>query len=221
MTKIVVVRHGHSVFNLTRQFGGQVETPLSPIGEQQVLKARDYILSKYKIDCIYSSPLSRAYNTAKPIADALGLDIQTDERLMEVNLGDWDGRYIADVEKEFPEEVRFYRNGGNPPNGESADQVMERVYKAVQDIAKANEGKTVLIATHAGCIRGLTRKWQKKAYADVEFVRNASTTEALYERGEFVEMQNPVIEYLGEWATKPGEDLTGLLAKARTLQNKE
>ena len=67
-TKLIVVRHGYSVTNVTNTFAGNLDVELNEIGIMQAEKAGEY-LKKYKIDKIYSSDLVRAYKTALPIAE--------------------------------------------------------------------------------------------------------------------------------------------------------
>ena len=69
MVKFIIVRHGYSVFNKERRFTGHVDAPLDERGIEQAKRNAEYVIANYKIDCIYSSDLSRAYHTVKPIAD--------------------------------------------------------------------------------------------------------------------------------------------------------
>lgn len=68
MTKLIFLRHGESEYNRIKKYAGQLDVPLSEVGKQQAIIAGSYIAKNYKIDEIYSSNLSRAIETAQPIA---------------------------------------------------------------------------------------------------------------------------------------------------------
>ena len=101
MVKIIFVRHGYSQYNKTKQYTGQLDVPLEPEGYEQARDSSRFILENYDVDAIYSSDLSRAVETVKPIAEAIGLEITTTRDLREINLGKWQNHFIADVPKLF------------------------------------------------------------------------------------------------------------------------
>lgn len=189
MVKIIFLRHGYSQFNKTKQFTGQLDIPLEPEGYEQARDACRYIFNTYKVDKIYSSDLSRAIDTVKPLADRLGLDIITTELLREMNLGKWQNEYIDELPKLYPEEYRDYReNPGKArvPGGESYEDMVERVRKLVEMICASDDGKTVVCATHGG----LTRAMLWSVYGtdtnlkELPILPNASTTVVNYENGK-------------------------------------
>lgn len=94
MTKLIFLRHGESEYNRIKKYAGQLDVPLSEVGKQQAIIAGSYIAKNYKIDEIYSSNLSRAIETAQPIANALKLPIHIDKRLSELDSGVWTDQYI-------------------------------------------------------------------------------------------------------------------------------
>ncbi len=188
MTRLIFIRHGESLYNLERRYTGQTDVPLTEKGVLQAKITADYILENYKTDVIYSSDLVRAVETARPIADALGLPIRTDSRLREINAGIWQGMLFADVKKEYTEEYASYKESGGyqrAPEGESLLDVLERTYEAVLDIIRENEGKTVLISSHNGPIKTLAVPFLKKELPDTESVSNNSVTEVLYDGEKF------------------------------------
>lgn len=89
MTKLLFVRHGESIYNNASKFTGQKDIPLTELGEKQAEVTGKFLWENYPIDAVYSSDLSRAVNTAKPLADKLGLPIHTDPRFREIDLGEW------------------------------------------------------------------------------------------------------------------------------------
>lgn len=88
MANVILVRYGESVANGKGFFAGQLDIPLSDKGRQQANCVADYIAKKYQVDRIYSSDLSRAYDTAKPIAERVGLMLKSEKMLREICSGD-------------------------------------------------------------------------------------------------------------------------------------
>ena len=187
MVRFIIVRHGYSVFNKERKFTGQIDAPLDERGIEQAKRNAEYVLANYKIDCIYSSDLSRAYNTVKPVADALGLPIIPTKELRELYIGEWEGRSIAEVKQEDPEALAFYRKRipeSCTPGGETRLQLRERVTGIMAKIAAENDGKTVLIGSHGGAIRALCCAWMGYAIEEIDKVpdlNNASVTVVSYD----------------------------------------
>ena len=88
MTKLILIRHGERVFNLKARYTGQTDVPLTEKGIEQAKITAEYILKNYKIDAVYSSDLARAIDTARPVAEPLGLKIKTDNGVWEAELYD-------------------------------------------------------------------------------------------------------------------------------------
>lgn len=187
MVKFIIVRHGYSTTNMEKKFAGQSDVPLTEIGLEQARDTAEYILKNYKIDAIYSSDLCRAIDTAKPIAEALQMPIKTEKDLREFSAGCWEGKYIKDLWAEYPEEFAKWANDvGNARcgDGETSAEVSLRSEKIFKKIARENEGKTVLVATHGGVVRAVRCNWlgiSLDDMRDVPHVANASVTVALYD----------------------------------------
>ena len=173
MTRIIFIRHGQSEANFVRIGGGQRNYPLTELGRAQARLAAKYLLKNEKIDAVYSSDLCRAVDTALPVADALGLTVMTDKRLREVDTGAFAGMHLDDRELNYPKEFKLLQTDFSHmryPNGEYVPDVYDRVSECVCEIARANVGKTVLIAAHGGTIhifdafaRGYSREETGKA----------------------------------------------------------
>ena len=188
MTKLIFIRHGYSEYNHLRKFTGHLDIPLTALGEEQAEITAKYLINTYKIDAVYSSDLSRAVQTAKPVANALNLPILTDQRLREKDLGAWTDMYIAEVKEKYPVEWKIYANGGRCLGGESPEELQARAVQATLEIAQGNEGRTVLITTHGGTLREILRYCYQSAGQEgvaVPIVSNNSVTEMDYEEGEF------------------------------------
>ncbi len=210
MVRFIVVRHGYSCGNKEKRFSGQLDVALDEIGYSQAKSIAGYVLDNFHVDRIYSSDLSRAYDTVKPVADALGLDVIKSRELREVDVGLWQGKLIEDVKKEFPDSFAFYKE--NPglarfDGGESYAEMMQRGQSAMEKIAAENEGKTVLIGTHGGFIRTLRAAWNNvplDRIKDIPHVPNASMTVAEYENGAVKWIQIGYTDHLEDKVTEEG-----------------
>lgn len=192
MVNFVVVRHGLSVFNKEKRFSGQYDVALSDLGYEQADCTSRYILENFKIDKVISSDLQRAYNTVKPVADALSLNIDTYKELREVNAGSWTLIPYADIDKvdpigrkkylETPIGERIY--GG----AECYGDVKRRAVAKLREVAEENDGMTILVGTHAGVVRVFLSECLDMDINDLDSlpkIHNASVTTATYENGRF------------------------------------
>lgn len=168
MTKpvhILLVRHGQSTWNAEGRWQGRADPPLSELGERQaedvvkVLHTR--AASGPSIGRIWSSPLMRAHQTADIIGRGLGLDLDFDPRLQEVDAGEWTGLTRDEIEGAWPGYLAEHRR---PPGFESHDHLRARALEALGEIAAEVTGK-VLVVTHGGVIgaveRFLEAEWER------------------------------------------------------------
>lgn len=118
-------------------------------GEEQARK-----LVRLKVDAVVSSPLERTIQTATPLAEHLGLQIQIDESFVEVDFGNWSGLTLRELDA-LPEWKVFnqFRSSFRLPGGELMLEVQRRVVDGLARHAAANPGKTVAIFSHADVIR--------------------------------------------------------------------
>ena len=189
MTTILFIRHGQSVSNLQGIFTGHLDLALTELGQYQARTTAQYITENFKVDKVYASDLTRAYDTGDAVARLLGLSVQTDRRLREIYAGTWEGRTFDELTENFPNYAVFRNDIGACviDGGESVAQLSKRVLEAVTEIAAENEGKTIVIATHATPIRAVQCHCEGKALAqmkDVPWVTNASVTTVVYENGK-------------------------------------
>jgi glucosyl-3-phosphoglycerate phosphatase len=149
--RIILWRHGRTEWNAENRFQGQADIPLDSVGMAQSERTAS-MLAGYAPSALYSSDLSRAYNTAAALAAITGLKIQTDKRLREINVGSWEGLLGREVDAANPELARRLRAGEDvrrSPTGESPSEVAERMGEVLSEIAEAAEDKsTVVVATH-------------------------------------------------------------------------
>ena len=189
MTRLLFVRHGQSDANLNRIFAGQIDPALTELGFRQARVTAKFIAENYRVDAIYSSDLLRAYHTALAASETLGLPITVDRGLREIFAGSWEGRaFDALAEENSPAYRQWFQDIGHAqcPGGEAVAELAERIYQTVRRIAEENEGKTVVLATHASPIR--TVQWRSSGedlgyMQQIPWVSNASVSEFVYENG--------------------------------------
>lgn len=154
-TTIFLVRHCEAEGNWRRLFQGHYDGAVSELGRRQL----DRLALRFQgihLDAVYSSPLSRAYETAKAINRSHHLPIQLEEGLMEINGGRFEGQYFDQLSTLFPAEYEMWEHDPahfQAPDGESMVQVYERMKNTLDRIARENAGGVVAVASHGCAIR--------------------------------------------------------------------
>ncbi len=190
MTEFILVRHGFSVTNKSKCFTGQMDVPLDEVGKEQGKIVSSYIYENYKVDAIYSSDLMRARDTLALLSEKTGVPITTRKDLREINVGAVQGMSFSDFTEKYPEEFKKRQENFGDfkfPDGESNKELMERALFAIDEIARENEGKRVVIATHGGVIRTLVCAFSGldiSRLSDVPRLHNASLTVIKYDKGK-------------------------------------
>ena len=161
MKTLYIVRHGETEWNKIGRYQGITNVPLNENGIAQA-KACGNALKDVHFDRILSSDLSRALVTAETIRGNRQLEIKTDERLREINFGDWEKLLFTEIEERWPGLIdQMYRRPDivKVPNGESFQEVQDRAWSAVSDfLNENNEDETILITCHGGTIRTILCK---------------------------------------------------------------
>ena len=154
-TTILLARHGQSDWNAERRWQGHADRPLTAEGRRQaeVLAER---LRNVELDAICSSDLRRALETAEVLAERHGLEVEARRDLREVDVGSWSGLTRAQVAARFPDGHRRWEQGlPGWTDGETYEQMAERVVAAVRDLAGRHPQERLLVVTHAGPIRAV------------------------------------------------------------------
>lgn len=202
MTRVILIRHGFSVANAEDRFAGHSDFPLSDVGHQQAHLAAEYLYKTEKIDKIYASDLARAYQTATPVAQKFGLSVIPDERLREIYAGLWEGMKFENIQKEYPDDFFVWRNDfarARCTQGESVSELFDRATEAVLDLAAKNDGKCLLLASHATPLRAIqcfTAGKDASAMGEFPFPTNASIQYYRYEDGRLTVERLNVIDHL-------------------------
>lgn len=148
------MRHGEIEGSDKKRFVGQIDLPLNSTGMKQAQRWRER-LSSVAFAQIVSSDLVRTHETAQIIAKHHNATVRVMPRLREINLGKWDGRPMAAIRRDFPDE--WQKRGERidtfqPPEGESFRQLADRVAPVIENLAAEINGH-ILIIGHAGVNR--------------------------------------------------------------------
>ncbi|MFC6316922.1 bifunctional RNase H/acid phosphatase [Corynebacterium gerontici] len=159
-TRLLLLRHGQTAMSAQRRYSGRGNPPLTELGQQQAAAAAQHLGARGGIDAIVASPLERCQQTAKAVADVLGLTVHTIDALQEMDFGDWDGLSFAEARAADPELHEQWLRDPNvaPPGGESLSQVFRRVKKARAHIAETFGPGTILVVSHVTPIKSVLRE---------------------------------------------------------------
>ena len=158
-TRLCIVRHGETAWNAEHRVQGQLDVPLNAAGLAQA-DAIARTLAHEKFAAIYSSDLSRALQTAQPLAGVLNLKIVQDKDLRERHYGIFQKLTYAEVKARYPEDYACFE--GRDPDyafrtGESLREFSARSIEVIARIERENRGKGVLVFTHGGVLDKLYR----------------------------------------------------------------
>lgn len=161
---IYLCRHGQTAFNREHRLQGQRESDLTPLGRLQAGAMAELLHELIARDPpapwrIVASPLRRARDTAQAIGARLGLPVEFDDRLMELTVGDWEGRLRAELAREHPEAFADREWFFAAPGGETYDQVMVRVAGWLAEQAAEPERRLIVVS------HGVAGRLLRGAYA--------------------------------------------------------
>lgn len=154
MTRIIVIRHGETEWNVAKRIQGHGDSSLTAAGvEQAEALARRLALENF--DVLLSSDLGRAMQTARRIAELSPHEVIPDPRFRERNFGAGEGLTYDEIDRKYPEafsRVREVDPDYAIPGGESRRQFHERVAKAFESLVREHEGRTVVVVAHGGVL---------------------------------------------------------------------
>jgi probable phosphoglycerate mutase len=153
--RLIVIRHARTETNEKEIINGQSDESISESGRREV-PALVKKLQAYQFEVIYSSPLKRALETARPIAESHKVDIDIDRRLIEVNMGSFTNKSFESTFEELgmrsSDLLNTYAYDLRPHGGESAEEVHHRISSFLSDL-KSSKHSSVLVVAHGGVIR--------------------------------------------------------------------
>jgi probable phosphoglycerate mutase len=155
VTRLFLVRHGATSATQEDRFSGSSGAELSEEGRWQAARLGER-LSHQNITAAYSSPLSRALDTARIIAEQCGLEPATRDGLREMGHGHWEGMKRRDVEEQFAVEYAAWEADPftfAPEGGESGLGVLARALPVIREIVTTHPGGRVLVVSHKATLR--------------------------------------------------------------------
>ena len=153
--KLIFIRHGQTDWNVQGKIQGSYDSELNDTGIKQAMNLSEKLLNlNYKFSKIYSSPQKRALKTAEILSKSSNVDYISVKDLQEMNMGKWEGLSWKEVEENYPNEYKEWylnRRYTKTPDGESYQDMLERVLKAIHKIINENN-EDVVIVSHSAII---------------------------------------------------------------------
>lgn len=150
MTRILIIRHGDTIYNKETIFRGTLDVPLSDVGREQA-RLTGLELSGERLARVVSSPLSRALDTARAVAAPHGLEPETDTAFIDLDFGEWQGRSRDEVAAAEPSLFsNWLRDPGSVrfPGGETLEVVRAAACARLDALVRESGGETFALATH-------------------------------------------------------------------------
>lgn len=191
MSKIFLVRHGQDTDNATGILNGRRDTELTELGRKQAMQVAEKLRDN-DVQIIYASPLKRAYETARIIAERLGIDeVVADEHLIEREFGILTGKPVTDIPKYTDkilstDRVNYFLE---VEGAEGFPTLLERGRKILQEIRERHLNKNILIVTHGDIgkmIRAAYHGWAWEEGLKTPYFENTGVLE-LSEKQDIVE----------------------------------
>lgn len=153
--RLVLWRHGQTLWNAENRHQGQIDIPLNDVGREQARHAAQTLLAM-KPTHVIASDLERAFETGQILADLAGVSLSTDERLRETFAGEWQGMTRDEIVAKYPADYAAW--GGDseirPGGGETRWEVSQRAVAAIEDaLLNIPAGGTLVVASHGGALR--------------------------------------------------------------------
>ena len=151
---LVLVRHGETSANLEGVWHGSTDGPLTERGHAQAGRVAGWLRSEWPdARALYTSPLRRARDTARAIAESTGLEPRVEAALVEYHLGEWEGKSYRELHETHRLWDEMRRDPDFAPHGgESRRQVTDRVTGALQRIGASHAGERVIVVVHGGAL---------------------------------------------------------------------
>lgn len=171
-----LVRHGETENNAARVYQSHSDSPFTAEGKKQIMVAAEK-LKNQDIGLIISSDIGRCRETARVISETIGVDVIYDANLRERNFGDREGMTFEEGRDRFGGSYESYDTVRD--NGESVKVHEERVFKAFHEHKKIHGGKNVVIVSHGGSIRLLSKRIRNLTFEETRSLPIVSNAEVL------------------------------------------
>lgn len=203
--KIYFVRHGETSWNKEKKLQGRTDIPLNDAGIRLAYTTSE-AMKDIPFDIVYSSPLKRALKTARILSENRGLEVLTDQRLIEMAFGDGEGQVLAGL-RAHPE-LKIHNFIHNPAayipseSGETFEQLYERCQSFIDEVIIPAEKKynCMLLVGHGAMIRGMIHCINNRPTKDFWIVthKNCSVTIADCTNGKLTLEEEAKIYYKEE-----------------------
>lgn len=179
--KIYITRHGQTKWNIEGRMQGTKNSNLTEQGKKEALNLGNS-LKNIKIEYIYTSPLTRANETALLIRGEKDIPVEIYENLKEMNFGIWEGMHSDDIVKAYgAEHYKFWNEPHlyTPIDGETFEAFLKRIQNALNDIINQNKGENILLVTHAVVIKAIytiVKGYKLKDFWNPPYINNTCIT---------------------------------------------
>ena len=155
MTKVILIRHGESVWNKEMKYQGHADIALTDTGLWQAerLAAR---LAREQLTAVYASDLSRAFVTAEIVAAGHNMTVQSVPALREISFGEWEGLTYHSINEKWPDimsNLYVCPDEVDIPGGETFRSLKDRAGQAIAELVRAHKDETIAVISHGGTIR--------------------------------------------------------------------
>jgi len=157
MTKVILVRHGQTLWNLEMKYQGHCDVALTEKGVEQAMMAAQRLADE-DISAVYASDLSRALKTAECIADVHRLPVTTIPDLREINFGEWEGLTFEGINSQRPDgRSKLFTHPDEIviPGGETFREVKDRATTALAKLVIEHPNQTIVVVSHGATIRAV------------------------------------------------------------------
>jgi probable phosphoglycerate mutase len=151
MTRLIMIRHGQTGWNVENRKQGRNDQPLNEKGKAQAKLAAEHVKSRYRVQKVWSSPLQRCTHTAA----LLGEPVFTSDHLLEIDFGEWEGMLQSEIDAQYPVQNQHRTVWRDPPGGEKRSNLPVRGRTWIQESGIQNEGGDVVLIGHGGSMKGL------------------------------------------------------------------
>ena len=188
MTEIYFTRHGQTVWNLTKRLQGSANSELTEEGIERA-KILSKRLNAIDLDCIYTSPIKRAYETALILKGNKDIDVICEEGLRELSFGEYEGHTEEELLKEGRgQEIAKIFNGEmhvKCPKGETLEELYKRVGIALDNILAKSDNKKILIVSHGMALKAIVNYFRKDKGFYKEIMGQVTLSKVISDNGQF------------------------------------
>lgn len=188
MTEIYFTRHGQTVWNLTKRLQGSANSELTEEGIERA-KILSERLKAVDLDCIYTSPIKRAYETALILKGNKDIDVICEEGLRELSFGEYEGHTEEELLKEGRgQEIAKIFNGEmnvKCPKGETLEELYKRVGIALDNILAKSDNKKILIVSHGMALKAIVNYFRKDKGFYKEIMGQVTLSKVISDNGQF------------------------------------